>query len=203
MSQSRHVQTGDDLDKNWTDGEEVRKGSVRKSPKKGETQSYCWWKKSCTSWYVVSPTIYRFYTSQVVSRISEPSTVWPDMMVAIHIALPGQVYKHRKHEFVTRISFHMEVTLQPRTCQATFMPLPSQKTPNICCRGWWWWWWWWWRCHYHIRCLFPKAGLAGFDHRVLVYLLGCFGTCNSDVSWFSDGDEVGNFRANRRITRDV
>ena len=182
------------MEKRW--GKEVSENHL----KKGETQSYCWWKKSCTSWYVVSPTIYRFYTSQVVNRISEPSTVWPDMMVAIHIALPGQVYKHRKHEFITRISFHMEVTLQPRTCQATFMPLPSQKTPNICCRGWWWWWWWRrWRCHYHMRCLFPKN--RALQDLIIVSLSIYLAALVPATLMFLG--EVGNFRANRRITRDV
>ena len=28
--------------------------------------TYCWWKKSCTSWYVVSPSIYQVYTFQVI-----------------------------------------------------------------------------------------------------------------------------------------
>ena len=28
--------------------------------------TYCWWKKSCTSWYVVYPIIYKVYVSQVV-----------------------------------------------------------------------------------------------------------------------------------------
>ena len=27
---------------------------------------YCWWKKSCTSWYVVNPINYKVYVSQVV-----------------------------------------------------------------------------------------------------------------------------------------
>ena len=30
------------------------------------TGRYCWWKKSCTSWYVVNPIIYKVYVSQVV-----------------------------------------------------------------------------------------------------------------------------------------
>ena len=34
-------------------------------------EKYCWWKKSCTSWEVVDPVIYRVLApSQVVSRIS-------------------------------------------------------------------------------------------------------------------------------------
>ncbi len=35
---------------------------------------YCWWLKSCTSWYGKYPIIYKVLApSQVVSRISEPS----------------------------------------------------------------------------------------------------------------------------------
>ena len=29
-------------------------------------QIYCWWTKSCSSWYGKYPIVYRFYTSQVV-----------------------------------------------------------------------------------------------------------------------------------------
>ena len=37
---------------------------------------YCWWKKSCTSWWVVYPIIYKvLYIKGGFSRISEPSTV--------------------------------------------------------------------------------------------------------------------------------
>ena len=36
----------------------------------GLVEWYCWWKKSCTSWYVVNPIIYKINVSQVVSRIS-------------------------------------------------------------------------------------------------------------------------------------
>ncbi len=27
---------------------------------------YCWWKKSCTSWYIVYPIIYKVYIFQLV-----------------------------------------------------------------------------------------------------------------------------------------
>ena len=38
--------------------------------------SYCWWKKSCTSWYGKDPIIYRvLYIPGGDRRISEPSTV--------------------------------------------------------------------------------------------------------------------------------
>ena len=38
-------------------------------------EQYCWWKKSCTSWYVVYPIIYNVYISQVVSRISSINSI--------------------------------------------------------------------------------------------------------------------------------
>ena len=31
---------------------------------------YCWWKKSCTSWYGIYPMFTRFYTSQAVQDFS-------------------------------------------------------------------------------------------------------------------------------------
>ena len=41
------------------------------------TKTYCWWKKSCISWaWQFIPSFAGFYASQVVSQISEPSTVW-------------------------------------------------------------------------------------------------------------------------------
>ena len=41
-----------------------------RSKLKSKSWTYCWWKKSCISWYGKYPIIYRVYASQVVSRIS-------------------------------------------------------------------------------------------------------------------------------------
>ena len=41
--------------------------------------TYCWWKKSCTSWYGKYPIIYRgFIDPRWLFGISEPSTVAPE-----------------------------------------------------------------------------------------------------------------------------
>ena len=52
-------------------GINVDKPQVKKTGSEGSTdtgifQWYCWWKKSCTSWYVVYSIIYKVYVSQVV-----------------------------------------------------------------------------------------------------------------------------------------
>ena len=41
---------------------------------------YCWWKKSCTSWWVVYPSIYKVFLHPRWCRISEPSTAWCHMV---------------------------------------------------------------------------------------------------------------------------
>ena len=49
---------------------------------------YCWWKKSCTSWYVQYPIIYRvLYISGGDRRISKPSTVWTLRFMVFYVAL--------------------------------------------------------------------------------------------------------------------
>ena len=42
--------------------------------------TYCWWTKSCTSWYIVYPIIYKVYVSQVVSRISSINSMSENSM---------------------------------------------------------------------------------------------------------------------------
>ena len=58
---------------------------------------YCWWKKSCTSWYVVIPSFTRFMYSRWC-RISESSTVRyyvsfrEDMCPPFISLYPSQIY---------------------------------------------------------------------------------------------------------------
>ena len=46
---------------------------------------YCWWKKSCTSWYVVYPIIYKVYISDFLLSITIFSTIWDNMFTFVSI----------------------------------------------------------------------------------------------------------------------
>ena len=58
-----------------------------------DQDSYCWWKKSCTSWLVVYPSIYRFFTSQeMVSMTHHGSGRLPRLFTMASTVCPPPPY---------------------------------------------------------------------------------------------------------------